>query len=971
MKQILTKLRLLTALLVFLGISGIAKAQTPTYQLYFTNVTHPANNIVEWDAYLLRTGTTELQLASIQFGFGYDISILNGGTLTASIIAGASDLPLAMQPTSIQSGTVNYSVAPVPAGQTHRYINISARPVPGAGNGPLISSTDGGCGSKGTRIVRVRITNSVPFTPNSKMNQFFSQAVGSSRTKTQVNAYFGSPTVTNQNITVDANHFSYNVPGTCDPNITLNPVATCAVTGSATTTAVTCFGNTDGTAEVTLTGTGSGAPGTYTVDGGAAQPFNTNPFTISNLSAGNHTVVATVTAGGCESSPIVFNVGDVAPVTGSQTGGTAVSCNGNNDGTAQITLSGGSGGGTYSLDGGAAVPYAANPFTISGLSGGAHTVTATTAAGCVSNLISINVSSPAVFAGSATTTDATCGGGGNNGTATITLTGGNSQAPGTYSLDGGAAVPYATNPFTITGLAPGNHSVVVTAGPCTTAPIAFFIGAPATFSATYVKTNISACNATNDGTITITPTGGTAPYTYVWSGGYPGFAPGNVSSVSNLPIGYYNVTVTDAGGCGVVVLNNIHIQFAFTVYVTNSGSTTSACGNNGSIILYGNAGVQPYTYSIDGTNYQSSNLFTGLAAGTYTGYIKDAAGCVGTKPNIVIAAAAPIVVNPFVRNASSCGNDGSIEIYRTGGIPPYSYSLDGITYQASNVFSGLAAGAYTAYVKDSKDCVGSASATVGQGAALSLSILKTNTSTCTNDGTIRITVSGGIAPFTYSLDGISYQSSNLFAGLAAGSYIAYAKDFKGCTGQTNVTLNLNTINVTANAVAASSCATSNGSIQLFRTGGVGPYTYSLDGNTYQSSNLFTGLAAGTYIGYVKDSKGCIGQLTDIVVGPSGCQPPVANNSKGVNVAPVEAAVTSLKVQAYPNPSNDEFTLVLNGYSMTEKVSIVITDVMGRKVYQSEGTGKQQYRFGKSFFAGLYTVQVIQGMDKKSLKLVKE
>ena len=585
-------------------------------------------------------------------------------------------------------------------------------------------------------------------------------------------------------------------------------------------------------------------------------------------------------------------------------------------------------------------------------------------------MISINVSSPAVFAGSATTTDATCGGGGNNGTATVTLTGGNSQAPGTYSLDGGAAVPYGTNPFTITGLAPGNHSVVVTAGPCTTAPIAFFIGAPETFSATYVKTNISACNATNDGTITITPTGGTAPYTYVWSGGYPGFAPGNVSAVTNLPIGYYNVTITDAGGCGVVVLNNIHIQFAFTVFVTNSGSTTSACGNNGSIILYGNAGVQPYTYSIDGTNYQSSNLFTGLAAGTYTGYIKDAAGCVGTKPNIVIAAAAPIVVNPFVRNASSCGNDGSIEIYRTGGIPPYSYSLDGVTYQASNVFSGLAAGAYTAYVKDSKDCVGSASATVGQGAALSLSILSTNTSTCTNDGTIRITVSGGIAPFTYSLDGITYQSSNLFAGLAAGSYIAYAKDSKGCTGQTNVTLNLNTINVTSYVIQGSSCVSNNGSIQLFRTGGVGPYTYSLDGNTYQTSTMFTGLAAGTYIGYVKDSKGCIGQLTDIVVGPSGCEPPIANNAKGV-IAPVSAAVTSLKVQAYPNPSNDEFTLVLNGYSMTEKVSIVISDVMGRKVYQAEGTGKQQYRFGKSFFAGLYTVQVIQGMDKKSLKLVKE
>ena len=954
----------------FLGIANSAKAQV-NYQLYFTNVQTTGNNIVEWDIYLRSTGPTALELAQIQLGMGFNVAILDGGTATASVVGGTSELPPAMQPTAPNIGAASFTVAPVPAGQTHRYFNVAGRPVPGAGLGPIISTTDGGCSAKGTRIARFRLTNSKPFLANSQMSQVFSQAVGSGRTRTAVFAYVAG---VNTDITLTQsqipNHFSFNVAGTCDQNILLNPVATCAVTGSATTTAVTCFGNTDGTAEVTLTGTGAGAPGTYTVDGGAAQPFNTNPFTISGLSAGSHTVVATVTAGGCISSPIVFNVGDVAAITGSQTGGTAVSCNGNSDGTAEITLTGGSGGGTYSLDGGASVPYAANPFTISGLSGGAHTVTATTAAGCVSNLISVSVSSPAVFAGSATSTDATCEGGGNNGTATVTLTGGNSQAPGTYSLDGGAAVPYVTNPFVITGLAPGSHSIVVTAGPCTTAPIAVFIGAPATFSATYVKTNISACNATNDGTITITPTGGTAPYTYVWSGGYPGFAPGNVAAVSNLPIGYYNVTVTDAGGCGVVVLSNIHIQFAFTTIVTNSGSTTSACGNNGSIILYGNAGVQPYTYSIDGTNYQSSNLFTGLAAGTYTGYIKDAAGCVGTKPNIVIAAAAPIVVNPFVRNASSCGNDGSIEIYRTGGIPPYSYSLDDVTYQTSNVFSGLAAGSYTAYVKDSKGCVGSQSATVGQGAALSLSTLVTNTSTCTFDGTIRVTVSGGIAPFTYSLDGISYQSSNLFAGLASGPYTVYAKDSKGCTGQTNVTINLNTINVTAYAVAASSCATNNGSITLFRTGGVGPYTYSLDGNTYQSSSLFSGLAAGTYTGYVKDSKGCIGQLENIVVGPTNCAPPVANNAKGI-VATVEPAVSSLKVQAYPNPSTDEFTLVLSGYNMNEKVSVVISDVMGRKVYQAEGTGKQQYRFGKSFYAGLYTVQVIQGTDKKSLKLVKE
>jgi len=69
-----------------------------------------------------------------------------------------------------------------------------------------------------------------------------------------------------------------------------------------------------------------------------------------------------------------------------------------------------------------------------------------------------------------------------------------------------------------------------------------------------------------------------------------------VSSLTGLPIGFYNVTITDVGGCGQVIITNIHIGFAFTVYVTNSGSSSSSCGNTGTVVLYGNAGVQPYTY---------------------------------------------------------------------------------------------------------------------------------------------------------------------------------------------------------------------------------------------------------------------------------------------------------------------------------------------------------------------------------------
>jgi hypothetical protein len=274
-----------------------------------------------------------------------------------------------------------------------------------------------------------------------------------------------------------------------------------------------------------------------------------------------------------------------------------------------------------------------------------------------------------------------------------------------------------------------------------------------------------------------------------------------------------------------------------------------------------------------------------------------------------------------------------------------------------------------ANVKDANGCIGSASVTVGQGAGLTVTAFKTNTSSCETNGTIQVNATGGVAPYTYSINGGLFQVSNSFTGLGASSYAILVKDAKNCTGSLNVTINTNSINVTATATAASSCALSNGKIQLFRTGGTGPYEYSLDGMVYQLSTIFLGLAAGTYDGYVKDVFGCIGVLNGIVVGPTGCAPPpIAGNTK--YSAPVQTSA-SLKLNAYPNPSNGAFTLQLDGYSMTDKVSVTVTDLMGRKVYQTEGTGKQQYRFGTNFISGMYNVQVIQGSEKKSLKLVKE
>ena len=762
------------------------------------------------------------------------------------------------------------------------------------------------------------------------------------------------------NFTAGAGPYSYTVTDAngCTSVTTGTITEPTQLVASSTAGTIACFG---GTTTVVVSATGGTPPysgtGSFTAGAGAYS------YTVTD-------------ANGC-TSVTSGNISQPAALTGSATA-TDVSCFGATDGTATITLSA-STSGTYSLDGNPSVSYNSNPFTITGLSAGSHTVVATSAAGCVSNLIGFTVNAPAQLTGTGTTTPTTCGNP-TSGTATITLSGSTS---GTYTVDGGAPASYSSNPFTITGLTNGPHTIVATsAAGCVSSNIQVTVGSSAAFTATVVKTNISACNATNDGTITITPNGGQAPFTYVWSGGYPGFAPGNVSAVSNLPIGFYNVTVTSSGGCGTVTFTNIHIQYAYNVYVTNSGSNSSACGNTGSILLYGNAGITPYTYAlVPGSSqptpapgaFQASNAFTGLAAGAYTAFVKDAGGCVSPK-NVTVGAAAAIVVTTSTVGASSCAPDGSIQIFRTGGTPPYTYSINGTSYQTSNFFGGLASGPYTAYVKDAAGCTGQVNTTVAAGVGLTATTSKVNSSTCVNDGSIQVNASGGVPAYMYSLNGGVYQSSNAFPNLGAGNYTVQVKDSKGCLSPVyNVTINLNTIVVTASATAATTCTSNNGKIQLFRTGGYGPYTYSLDGNTYQTSTLFTGLPAGTYTGYVKDSKTCIGTVTGIVVGPTGCPPPpfAGNTNTNAKQSQVSVKTAALQVQAYPNPTESEFTLVLQGYNATEKVSITVTDLLGRRVYQTEGTGKLQYRFGTNFKAGMYNVQVVQGTEKAGVKLVKE
>jgi len=289
-------------------------AQNPTYELYVTNQSQVDSKTYQFDVYLLRTGTTDLVLYGVQFGLGIDTSITNGGSLSCFYVGGSTQLSSTQAAFTNQFVTTYFNVG----GVVYRYFNQSAVAASTTSAATTISGVKNGCSSPGTRIGTYRLTNSVNFKPASTCKHFFSGLTAASgRTATKVSAWVNGVVVDISAGTTNGAsniNYAYNTTGTCDQNLSLNG---CAVLASVSSqTAVTCFGGSNGSATITLSGNGTSSTGTYTVDGGSSVSYTSNPFTVSGLSAGSHSI--SVSSGTCSASTGSFTIdGPSAAITSS------------------------------------------------------------------------------------------------------------------------------------------------------------------------------------------------------------------------------------------------------------------------------------------------------------------------------------------------------------------------------------------------------------------------------------------------------------------------------------------------------------------------------------------------------------------------------------------------------------------------------------------------------------------------------
>jgi hypothetical protein len=300
-----------------------------------------------------------------------------------------------------------------------------------------------------------------------------------------------------------------------------------------------------------------------------------------------------------------------------------------------------------------------------------------------------------------------------------------------------------------------------------------------------------------------------------------------------------------------------------TITLTETHVNPTTGQSNGSITVT-TTPTGTYTYSLNGGSFQTSNTFSNLAAGSYSIVAKNQNGCTSAPMAVVLGSVDPCLgVTITVTTTSIAPTIGQSNGSITATASPsgtYTYSINGVNFQASNIFNTLAAGTYTITAKNTNGCIGSTQVTlVGTNPCTGVTINVTNTpSNPTNgaNGSITASASGGTSPYTYSLSGGAYSSTSTFSALSSGAYTVTAQDANGCSS-TATAVSLACPPVSASGTPTSSRANcANNSIVCAGANGVAPYTYSINGTTFQSTTTFTPLAGGTYTITVKDTKGC-------------------------------------------------------------------------------------------------------------------
>ncbi len=415
-----------------------------------------------------------------------------------------------------------------------------------------------------------------------------------------------------------------------------------------------------------------------------------------------------------------------------------------------------------------------------------------------------------------------------------------------FKLDNGTFVSYPSGGFT--GVASGNHTLIVqNVSGCLSPFTNIIINAqPASPAAPVVSVLQPTCTVS---TGTIIVTSDTLGLQFSLDNGIFNSYPTGGYTVSS---GTHNLRVRNNSGCIPSITNNIIVNLQpASPSASISASTITCFGTTGTLTAVGSGGILPYEFSLNnvGGPFQTENIFSNVAAGTYFVVIKDANGCTGTTSNLTITQPLAIAASLSSGSIACKGGSTALTVIATGGIGTLEYSLNNTDiYQSSNIFNNVIAGIYTVKVRPvaNPTCITTTSSiTITQPDSLKATASASAISFCGGTTEVKVSAIGGKAPYT--------GTGSFVKG--PGTWSFSVTDVNGCVATTKVTIlppgcvyvrvfpNPAQNNITVNHPASESAST----IQIFGENGALAISKSVPQNAFITTIDISALASATYI----------------------------------------------------------------------------------------------------------------------------
>lgn len=373
------------------------------------------------------------------------------------------------------------------------------------------------------------------------------------------------------------------------------------------------------------------------------------------------------------------------------------------------------------------------------------------------------------------------------------------------------------------------------------------------------------CNGDTNGVITINASGGVPPYTYSIGGG----TYSTTNTFINLGSSTYMFSVKDSNNCTkdtTIILTQPAVLAIASLPISNPKCFGVA---DGTITFNAMGGTSPYNYKIGAGAYGTNNVFTNLGPGTFTVSVRDANGCEKDTTVTLVQPTAIVPAVDIVKSTCIPLNNGKITLSATGGTPTYTYAIGSGAFTTTPTFTGLPSGSYTVRVQDNNNCIKDTTVTVDDSIKIAITINASNVKCFdSSDGSIAVIASAGVSPYTYAIDTNPYGTPNTFTNLKIGSYDIHVRDNIGCEKDTNVTLTQpNRIRANLNITRPSCYDFSDGSVNVFISGGTPTYRYAWGIAPYSNSSLLTNMPAGVHIIRVLDTNNCFFDTTIVITQP--------------------------------------------------------------------------------------------------------